>query len=1091
MSFQVSHQNIKEWCGRLSYERGKAFYRSGHVLVEHFQKEPFWVKAIVTAGKHDYQVTIELDDMGLAAECNCPSLASYDHFCQHIAASLLSLRDLQADATAKNSATAYRAEQADMTRGRDSHLTEGLFGLFVDRPIRTSHKRVLLDSRATLSFEILCKIVPYGYRKKMIGIELKVGPKRLYIVKDIRAFLEHVDMKQPYRFSSQFTYDPQSHRFIPEHEAIIRALIQIYRNEKVYRETAGYGYQEQKHVGGERVLLVPPFHWEQLFTLLLATDGVSVQHLEQTYPTFMDSEEALPLQFAFDQISSDHYQLDVQGLKRITVLESYGLLLVDGKWHRQPQEQCHTLDELKHMLDSHGQEQIQIPSEKIETFMVRVVPGLMKLGNVQIAKTVSERVVQFQLKAKLFLDRVRDRMLAGLEFQYGDIVINPVEGQEGDGQRGSDLILMRDGERERQIMELMEESGFVRTEGGYYLDDEEAEYDFLYHVIPKLEKLLKVYATTSVKIRIQPLHVPAKVNVDVDERTNWLDFRFTMDGIPEAEIRHVLQSLQEKRKYHRLATGALLPLETKEFEQINQFLDEMGIQYANSKANDFQIPAIRGLRLLDHPVQGQSVQLGKSLRQLLNHMRNPDHLDFHIPDGLQGTLRDYQKFGFQWMKTLAHYGFGGILADDMGLGKTVQSITFLLSVLSEIREQKLPAIIVAPASLLYNWRNEIKKFAPSIRAAIVDGTKEERNQRLHELSDIDVLITSYPLLRRDHEQFEAESFHTLILDEAQTFKNYTTQTAQVVKRLKAKHRFALTGTPVENRAEELWSIYHIVFPELFPGRKEYLDLTRETIAKRARPFLLRRLKTEVLTELPAKIESLQSASLLPEQKKLYVAYLAELQQETVKHLYNKRDFQKNRIKILAGLTRLRQLCCHPALFVEGYQGSSAKLEQLLEIIEECRNAGKRVLLFSQFTQMLGIIGRELGYHGVPFFYLDGQTPVAERVELCNRFNQGERDLFLMSLKAGGTGLNVTGADTVILYDLWWNPAVEQQAADRAYRIGQKNVVQVIRLVAEGTVEEKMYELQQKKKNLIEEIITPGEETISSLTEEEIRELLMM
>jgi SNF2 family DNA or RNA helicase len=248
----------------------------------------------------------------------------------------------------------------------------------------------------------------------------------------------------------------------------------------------------------------------------------------------------------------------------------------------------------------------------------------------------------------------------------------------------------------------------------------------------------------------------------------------------------------------------------------------------------------------------------------------------------------------------------------------------------------------------------------------------------------------------------------------------------------------------------------VVFPELFPSRKVFNDLSREKVAKRVRPFLLRRLKTDVLKELPEKIESVQASELLPEQKKLYVAYLAELQQETVKHLHE--GYQKHRIKILAGLTRLRQLCCHPTLFVEGYGGSSAKFEQLLEMLAECQSMGKRVLVFSQFTKMLGLIGRELGYQGVPYFYLDGQTPTSERVELCSRFNEGVRDVFLISLKAGGTGLNLTGADTVILYDLWWNPAVEQQAADRAHRIGQKNIVQVIRLVTQGTVEDKMYEL---------------------------------
>lgn len=426
----------------------------------------------------------------------------------------------------------------------------------------------------------------------------------------------------------------------------------------------------------------------------------------------------------------------------------------------------------------------------------------------------------------------------------------------------------------------------------------------------------------------------------------------------------------------------------------------------------------------------------------------------------------------------------------MGLGKTVQSIAYIVSELAEIRNQQQPVLIVCPATLTYNWHNELKKFAPDIRAVIADGNRSERLSALTNAAQADVIITSYPLLRMDVEQYARQSFHTLFLDEAQAFKNHSTQTAHAVKRIQARHRFALTGTPVENSIEELWSIFDAVFPELFHGRRAFNDLTREDVARRIRPFLLRRLKVEVLKELPDKIESLQASKLLPDQKKIYVTYLAKLQQETLKHL-NGDEFQKNRIRILAGLTRLRQICCHPALFVEDYTGGSAKFEQLLEIMEECRSSGKRMLIFSQFTKMLELIGRELGLQGVPFFYLDGQTPSRERIELCSKFNEGERDLFLISLKAGGTGLNLTGADTVILYDLWWNPAVEQQATDRAHRIGQKSVVQVIRLVTQGTVEDKMYELQQTKKNLIDEVIQPGQEALSTLTEQDIRDILMI
>ena len=350
-------------------------------------------------------------------------------------------------------------------------------------------------------------------------------------------------------------------------------------------------------------------------------------------------------------------------------------------------------------------------------------------------------------------------------------------------------------------------------------------------------------------------------------------------------------------------------------------------------------------------------KLEGSFRQLIETLHNPGSLNFKVPDSLDPILREYQKQGFQWLKTLAYYGFGGILADSMGLGKTIQSIAFIVSELDESRKNKLPILIVCPSSLLYNWLSEIGKFAPEVRSLVIEGHREERSKLQEKSTGYDVIITSYPLLRKDIKWFTSQSYATIFFDEAQAFKNPLTQTARAVKMLQANYRFALTGTPVENSLEELWSIFHVVFPELFQGLKEYSNLTRENVARRIRPFLLRRLKEEVLSELPEKIESIERSELNSEQKKLYAAYLAKLRHDTLKHL-DKDTIRKNRIKILAGLTRLRQICCHPGLFVDGYNGSSAKFEQLMEIIEEAKLSGRRVLIFSQFTKMLGLIGRE-------------------------------------------------------------------------------------------------------------------------------------
>ena len=314
------------------------------------------------------------------------------------------------------------------------------------------------------------------------------------------------------------------------------------------------------------------------------------------------------------------------------------------------------------------------------------------------------------------------------------------------------------------------------------------------------------------------------------------------------------------------------------------------------------------------------------------------------------------------------------------LAKLCKVSHYIVSELQVIRENKRPVLIVCPSSLTYNWLNEIDKFAPEIQVSILDGNQENRFKLQKDAMDLDVVITSYPLLLHDIKWYAQQTFHTVFFDEAQAFKNPLTKTAKAVIKLKADHRFALTGTPIENSLEELWSNFHVVFPELFHGLQEYSNLTRKSIARRIRPFLLRRLKKDVLSELPEKIESLEFVELLPEQKKLYAAYLAKLRHETLKHL-DKDTFRKNRIKILAGLTRLRQICCHPALFVAGYKGNSAKFEQLLQITAEARHAGRRVLIFSQFTKMLKLIGRELTLQGQSFFYLDGQTPAKERVNL--------------------------------------------------------------------------------------------------------------
>ncbi len=1049
----IQQKLIKERCGTVSFKRGVGYYRSNKVKIVEFSSN--YCGATVM-GEEDFHVTVTGRANGeIQAKCSCPKLASFDKDCQHIAAVLLAIQYKQ-----RNGNSQERA------------VTEEFFTLFHDEPIRSTGHQRHFEKRQVLQCEIMIKPVPLITGGAMIGIELTIHS---IMVQQVRGFLQSIKEGVPFHLSESFIFNQQLHCFAIETDDVIQQLIKVSQEETIYSSS---------EMNNSEQLLIPPSSWERLLPLLIKAPGVKVEQSQDTVEGIKLLKTPLPLKFQFGQIENGSYRLHITGLNNMVVLDEYQVVLHKGTLTQLDTRDCKRLSELKRLLTESGTDSIPIPQTQIGVFLEKVAIGLKKLGEVTISDDISRKLESAPLVAKLYLDRVKNRLLAGLEFHYENVVIYPLENREPP----SSSVLIRDVEKEDAILELMEEFSFGKTEGGYFLHNEDLEYEFLTYGVAKVQKLVQIYATTAVRNRVFKGNKGPKIQVKVKkERMNWLEFKFEMDGIPDRQIMEILEALEEKRKYYRMRNGSLLSLESNEFQDIQRFLHTSQAE-KNDLIKGLELPLHQSLQLMDSVDVSHTFKLGESYKEFLQHIMNPGSMEFSVPPNLNTLLRDYQKTGYLWMKTLAFYGLGGILADDMGLGKTIQSISYIVSELEEIRTLKLPVLIVCPSSLTYNWQSEFMKFAPEIQAVILDGNQSERRKKQKGLKDVDVIITSYPLLRSDIKWYEQQKFHTVFYDEAQAFKNPITQTARSVKKIIANHRFALTGTPVENSLEELWSIFHVVFPGLFRGLKDYSHLTKKDIAKRTRPFVLRRMKEDVLSELPEKQEIMESAELLPPQKELYAAYLAKLRHDTLKHL-DKNTLRKNRIKILAGITRLRQICCHPGLFVEGYEGTSAKFIQLMEILEESRLSGRRVLIFSQFTKMLEFIGRELSEKGQTFFYLNGSTPSEERVGMCNRFNEGERDLFLISLKAGGTGLNLTSADTVILYDTWWNPAVEEQAADRAHRMGQKNEVQVIKLIARGTIEEKMNELQEKKRHLIQEVIDPDEKIVSSITEDELRGIL--
>ncbi|MFC5402111.1 SNF2 helicase associated domain-containing protein [Cohnella soli] len=1097
-TFALDRQAIEQLCGAASTMRGEAYMKAGQVLSVRREAGGSGYRAIVRGARGDrHEVELawnDTDEIGASCGCDAYSPMAY---CKHIAAALLKLAADEAEAAGTSDAGEETITEKDI------HLTKQAIFLF-DRVLTRQAAGSIHDTEddladaAELEVEYACKIVKSFTNKPMFALSMKIGVTRMYIVQRIKDFLAHVGAGTAMPFAKHFSYDPTEHIFRDNDSRIVSLLIEAMKVEEIYKDLfhsfSSYSHRE------ERILVVPPAIWEKLLPLLERAN-VTYEDKNVGVQKFETMSGALPISAQLSR-AGEGYQLEIDGLKNSIIMEDYGHAVVNGLLFKADPGQLKRIADLKKMFHYEKQARLLIVPEQIEPFIDRVVRGLKQIVDVRISPQIADKIINPPLNARLYLDFEDDRLQARLEYVYADIVISPLPQRDVKNAR-DDVILMRDLDRENRIMALIERASFKFNGKDVYLDHEDDVYDFLYGILPQLGDDVDIVATESVRTIMGAVAYEPKARLDVDPLTNWLEVSFDMEGLEERDIQQLMRNLAEKKKYYRLPGGQFLSLEQESFKEINRLFDELDLKkpdMGTAEGNRIRLPAVRGFQLMEpFGNSTRNVQLGKALRKLWDNLRNPDNLDFDVPASLDPVLRDYQKYGFQWMKTLSHYKLGGILADDMGLGKTIQSIAYMLSEKdadakdngSDGKAAPAPVLIVSPASLIYNWERECKRFAPDLRTVVAAGDRQERNELLSDISagDADVWITSYPLLRRDIEWYEKQHFRALFLDEAQAIKNYASLTSHAVRRLRAGQRFALTGTPIENSLDELWSIFEAIFPGLFSGKKSFSELPRDKVARIVRPFILRRLKSDVLKELPDKIESVQPSELTLEQKGLYLAYLERLQSDVVADLGQEGGFQRNRMKILAGLTRLRQLCCHPSLFLEGYEGSSGKLEQLMEIIEECQGSSKRMLIFSQFTSMLGLIRKELDDREVSYYYLDGSTPSEERLAMCDSFNGGSKDVFLISLKAGGTGLNLTGADTVVLFDLWWNPAVEQQAADRAHRIGQKKVVQVIKLVAQGTIEEKILELQQRKKDLIDDVIQPGEKNTSALTEEDIRELL--
>lgn len=928
-------------------------------------------------------------------------------------------------------------------------------------------------------------------------VELKVGNQRQYVVKSMKKFLDSIKEEQILEFGKQFCYDPSIYKFSKADEKIIDMLIEIREledetNANRYNYYSSYG---NSFISGKKIFLTDKQIYRILELAKERTIDVIIDGIE--YSNVEIKEKNLPLKF---NMAMKNNKIEIEQMDDIPkVLDSYlRVFWYENVIYLPSKEQIALYSPLFSRLINKQNNKMIFSKDEGEKVVSNILPLLKNVGEkVSIDKSIKDVFYEAPLIVKTYLDKEDSIVTAKIKLCYDNIEIDPLKGETAKLEEG---ILIRDIVKEENGMKILESFGFEKEKDIYTMNNEKNIVTFIKEGVNKLQQIGEVYYSESFKnIKVygkNNLKGGIKLNED-----NLLEFSFELEGVKREELKDIFNAIREKKKYFRLKNGDFVSLEDDGVKDLYSIVDYIGISDSDLLDDNMIISKYNAL-YIDNKIKDLNmdyIERSKNFRELTNNIKDSKEMDYDIPTELEKTMRNYQITGFKWLKTLAYYGFGGILADEMGLGKTIQTIALLTSEIGEA-----PSLVVVPTSLVYNWKSEIEVFSKSLKVLVVSGSKKEREELIKDIEGKDVVITSYPLIRRDIEAYKDVKFNYCILDEAQKIKNPNSQSAFSVKEINANGYFALTGTPIENSLTELWSIFDFIMPGYLSNHSKFIKTYEnpiignkdknalEELNRHIKPFILRRLKKDVIKELPPKIEKKLLIEMTDEQKTLYSSYLDSAKKEIDREISDK-GFNKSKIKILSILTRLRQICCDPTVFIEDYSYESGKMLALDDLLEETLNEGHRVLLFSQFTSVLKNIRKRLDKNEITYMYLDGNTKSEARHEMVMDFNKGETSVFLISLKAGGTGLNLTGADVVIHFDPWWNPAVEDQATDRAHRIGQEKTVEVIKLLAQGTIEEKIFNLQQKKKEMIKSVIDDNmgnENVISKMTQNELEDLFV-
>lgn len=990
----------------------------------------------------------------LTGRCSCDFFGNVHKPCRHLAAAMM------------QAVTTGAVEEMRRRRARENA------GALMDT-IQSA-----LPMETPIEMEVTLRLLG---NKEPVRVSLRVGQERMYVVKSMAQFLAGLQENTRMSFGKGFVLEPEWMGFAGVDAKIIALLQDVAYVCKLEGKLVQTGLDA-------KYLTLPPRFVPRLMRLLMA------KPFKLSF-----GEEVLSISGVFDgqaellfgvSLSGRELEVRAQLPASLRALDDEcTFVYCEGDVLRLPVHQRGIVRVLIKAA-TNAQAAFRFDMSQSARVISDLLPALERAGSVTLDGVLAERIVRRPLAVKAYFDRDERMVLCRIAFHYGDEEIDPFAAQAKE-QNAENLLLLRDAAQERRVLDLLATFGFRMQQGRVVLGGQEPVYRFLTEGIYQMREVSEVYCSDEFR-RMAPRKPHFTGVLRMQEGS--LQLQMNEDGEPAPEIVAILRALRDRRKYFRLKDGSFLDLtdmdEWHELAEAAAGAENTPIAEEGGPLRGIvEVASYRAAYLLTLlEAGGVPVEADDSVRQMVQCL---DEDGEPCPLPLGEMLRPYQTRGYMWMQAIDRLHMGGILADDMGLGKTLQVIALLLWAKRKGADD-CASIVVAPTSLVYNWMAEIGRFAPELRVAAAEGSQAQRAQTIARLSgpnrDVDVYLTSYPLIRRDIGQLSAITFRFAILDEAQYIKNAMSVGAGAVKQLHAMTRFALTGTPMENHPGELWSIFDFVLPGYLLSFAQFMHRfgtgeESDVLRRRIRPFLLRRLKGDVLRELPDKVEVEMVADMTPEQRRIYEASLLRLRPQ-VEGMFGGR----NRVQMLAAITELRQICGHPSLVLPDYAASSGKMDMLLDVLPGALEAGHRALIFSQFTRMLRILQRRLEAVGVQCMYLDGDTPPRRRVEMVEQFNAGQGQVFLISLKAGGSGLNLVGADTVIHFDPWWNPAAEDQATDRAHRIGQKSTVTVIRLITRGSIEEQVVRLGARKRELFDQMITAGEAMPTQLSEEDIRAL---